>query len=443
MDFREFNPQGVATHFGKWSKLVTVLIAVGFIVMLVALFSPVDVDVVYLQNHSANEEFAESGEVHHTEREMSYVQMGQAEYNRRYRWHSYLTSVVFYASIALGGFLFVCIQHLTRAGWSVVIRRLAEATMMNIGLVLLFLLPVILFHPEIFLWAKEVNIPDGHWHHAWHKKHAYLNSPFFVIRFVIYAVLWFYLSRFLFKKSISQDRTKSSSVTLVLGKLSALCIIVYGLTSTFFAFDMIMSLEYAWFSTIFGVIFFAGCFIGLLSFVIIASSALQVCGYLRGVVTAEHRHDLGKLLFAFVIFWAYVSFSQFLLIRYPDIPEETVWYLNRYHHQWDGVTWAVLVGHFVVPFFALLSRHIKRCKFALTFMAVYMLVFHYIDLYWHIMPTVAYPNHIKFSFRWVDVLVPIGMGLVFIGGFLHLLKRRYLVPVGDPRLKESLEFRNH
>ena len=443
MHAKEFEAQEVATHFDKWSKLVKVLVAVGLVVMMVALLLPVDVDVIYDKNHNNQEEVAVAGAVYHAERGMSYLQLDQDTYNTRYRWHSYLTSVMFYASIALGGFIFVCIMHLTRAGWSVVVRRLAEATMMNIGLVILFLLPIVFFHPEIFLWANETNVPDGHWHHAWHKKHTYLNSSFFVIRFAIYATLWFFLSRALFKKSIKQDRTNDASTTITLGKLSAPCIAIYALTSTFFAFDMIMSLEYAWFSTMFGVIFFAGSFIGLLSFVIIASSALQVCGYLKGIITAEHRHDLGKLLFAFVVFWTYVSFSQFLLIRYPDIPEETIWYLNRYYHQWDVVTWVVFFGHFVIPFFALLSRHVKRCKVALSFMAIYMLVIHYIDLYWHIMPTIAYPDHIKFSFRWIDVLMPIGMGLVFVGGFLHLLKRCYLVPIGDPRLEESLKFHNH
>ena len=442
MHTNNFQLSTANSHHGKWTGLTCILAFIGSVLIGVGLFLPIKIEGGAGEGNDNTSHIIKQHSDYEN-REMEYRPTFHQKLNNRYKWHSYLTSVMFYASISLGGLIFVCMQHLVRAGWSVALRRLAEAAMMNIGLVILLFIPLILFHQDIYLWTNESNIPNGHWYHAWHKKHGYLNSGFFVVRLFIYATAWFFLARTLFKTSIKQDREKDARLTIFMGKLSAAGIIIYALTSTFFSFDMIMSLEYAWFSTMFGVIYFAGSFIALIAFIILVNAVLQKRGYLKGAITTEHRHDLGKWLFAFVIFWAYVSFSQFILIRYPDIPEETVWYLNRWFNGWDIVTWVVFFGHFVIPFFLLLSRHVKRHSCALSFVALYMLFMHYVELYWQIMPAINYPERVAFNLNFIDFFMPIGMGFIFIAGFLHLLKRRNLVAIGDPRLEESLNFHNH
>lgn len=275
--------------------------------------------------------------------------------------HSYLTSYMFYLSIALGGLFFVLLQHLVRAGWSVTVRRMAEAFMKNLILMALLFIPILLNVNTIFAWAddgthgadqatsgdhnqdadhahtddvehsggqshdlKEGRIDQapaelkGHLTKVLIKKQSYLNADFFKIRFGIYFVIWIVLALFMWKNSVAQDEHKDAAVTVKMGKVSAGAMPFFALTLTFAVFDCVMSLEYAWFSTIFGVIYFAGGVIGIMASLIIASFLLQKRGYLKGAVTTEHYHDMGKLLFAFIIFWAYVSFSQFMLIRYPD-----------------------------------------------------------------------------------------------------------------------------
>jgi hypothetical protein len=199
-----------------------------------------------------------------------------------------------------------------------------------------------------------------------------------------------------------------------------------------------MSLDPHWYSTIFGVYVFAGSTMGILALLVLLGIAFERRGPLAGVVTAEHYHDLGKLLFAFVVFWAYIGFSQFMLIWYANMPEETIWYRHRLEHGWERVTVALVLGHFVLPFFFLLSRDVKRRRGTLAAAALWLLAMHYVDLYWLVMPAVSE----SFRPHWLDLVTLVGVGGLALGAFGWLVRRPALVPVADPRLPESLSFEN-
>jgi hypothetical protein len=200
-----------------------------------------------------------------------------------------------------------------------------------------------------------------------------------------------------------------------------------------------MSLNPRWFSTIFGVYYFSGAVVGFLAAVILLAMSLQAGGRLEASITVEHYHDLGKLLFAFVIFWGYIAFSQYLLIWYANIPEETDWYLVRQAGGWATVSLVLLFVHLLIPFFGLLSREVKRRKALLGFWAVWLLVAHWIDLYWLVMPSVAPAAP---PLRATDIGCLLGIGCLYLAAIFHAADGRALVPVGDPRLAESLAFEN-
>jgi hypothetical protein len=351
---------------------------------------------------------------------------------------SYLVSFLFWLSLALGGLIFVLIQYATRAGWSVVVRRLAENAMGTLPIFALLFLPVAYGVHDLFHWS--------HWAHGeaaqdplLAKKGLFLNVGFFYVRAAVYLGIWSFLAWWFRRQSLAQDESKDSGATRQMQSVSAPSIVIFAVTVTFASFDWIMSLDPHWYSTVFGVYFFAGCFLAIHAFLILVCLGLQRRRLLPGVVTFEHYHDMGKMLLAFVVFWAYIAFSQFMLIWYANIPEETVWYARRLVPGWYGVTVALAVGHFVLPFFVLLLRDVKRRRITLGLAALWMLAVHYLDLYWLVMPTLhadAAQLHL------LDLLAFIGIGGIFLACFGVLTARAALVPLGDPRLRESLSFEN-
>jgi hypothetical protein len=206
---------------------------------------------------------------------------------------------------------------------------------------------------------------------------------------------------------------------------------------TFAAFDWIMSLDPHWYSTVFGVYVFAGAFMSALAFLILSILTVQRHGLLTHVVTIEHIHDLGKLLFAFVVFWAYIAFSQFMLIWYANIPEETLWFAHRWHHGWEYISVILAAGHFVFPFFLIISRAAKRNRRLMTFAVLWLLAMHYIDLYWLVMPSFQIEG---LAPSLVDLLAFVGVGGLFLATYCRLAMKPTLVPRRDPRLPEALSF---
>jgi len=271
-----------------------------------------------------------------------------------------------------------------------------------------------------------------------HHTAAYLNITFFAVRWVIYFGFWIWLGRMFYVRSVRQDREGGQGISSGLQRVSAPAMIVFALTLTFCANDLLMSLDYTWFSTMFGVYYFAGCVLAGYSSLALCLMCVQSKGCLTKSVTADHYHDIGKMMFAFTVFWAYIGFSQFMLIWYADIPEETHWYHWRFEGDWKIVSALLLGAHFAIPFFGLMSRHIKRNKVTLRFWAVWILVLHSVDMFWLVYPDGS-PDVPLAS---VDVLFALGLVALFFGVAARRARRVPLLASGDPRLADSLAFHN-
>ena len=280
-------------------------------------------------------------------------------------------------------------------------------------------------------------------HEVMEAKAPYLNKSFFLIRAALYFLIWGFLATKFFDLSASQDKSKDPQLTLRAQRLAPAATFLFALSLTFAAFDWIMSLEPSWFSTIFGVVIFACGVVSSYAVIILVTLAMRKTGGpLEGAITVEHYHDLGKLMFGFLVFWAYVQFSQFMLIWYAALPEETTWFHNRWDHApWSTVTTFVIVGHFVVPFFWLLSRNFKRNLGRLQVGAAFLLLMHVVDMYWFVMPNV-FQGKDGFSFHWLDIACLLGVGGVYCAFVFRHMTKHALVPIGDPRLQRSLHFQN-
>jgi hypothetical protein len=351
--------------------------------------------------------------------------------------YAYLTAYLFFFSLAVGALFFVTIHHATRAGWSVVVRRLAEILAMTLPVLALLFVPIALASHDLYHWTHHDVVQADP---ILKSKEPYLNVPFWLGRAALYFIGLGGLAYFFFKNSTAQDRTGDLALSEKMRARSYPAIPVIALSVTFAAFDWSMSLDPHWFSTMFGVCFFAGGMVAFFATMAILGHSLTASGHLKGVTT-EHFHDIGKFLFGFMVFWSYVNFSQFMLIWYANIPEETLWFAHRWIETgWDKVSMALALGHFVIPFFFMMSRHIKRNRTTLLVASGWMLVMHYLDLFWQVMPTI---QHHGPHFTAVHALSMLGVGGVCVAMVGVLLRKVPLVPVRDPRLSESLSFQNY
>lgn len=355
--------------------------------------------------------------------------------------YAYLVAFVFFLSIALGGMFFAMIQHITRAGWSVTVRRLAENLMATLPLFAVLFLPIGFMAKTVyFQWADAAVLAQDHHKHLVEHKAGYLNMPFFWTRAIALLVIWILLSLWFRNQSVLQDSNGEHDITRKLQKWSPLGIALFASTLTFAAFDWIMSLDPHWFSTIFGVYYFSGSAVSSMATLALIVIALRSSGLLRGIVTAEHDQDIGKLLFGFNVFWAYIAFSQYILIWYANIPEETMWFDLRNTGTWAHVSLILAFGHFLIPFFFLMSRHMKRRPLALALGSLWLLAMHYLDMYWLIMPTI-HTQGIQFGV--IDITTFFGIGGLFFAFFGFWMKRDAIVAWRDPRLPESLSHQNY
>lgn len=349
---------------------------------------------------------------------------------------SWLASFMFFLSLALGGLFFVLLHFVTKAGWGVVVRRLAETLSGTLPLFVLLFIPVALGLHELYHWSHAEAVAEDH---LLQGKTWWLNSGRFLSFAAGYLLLWCLMAWFYRRDSIRQDATGDHAITRRLTLFSGPCVIVFALTLSLAAVDWMMTLDPHWYSTIYGVYYFAGSLVGVFALLILLATSLSRAGYLRDVVTVEHFHDLGKLLFAFSVFWAYIGFSQFFLIWYGNIPEETAWYLHRFEGSWLPLTILLAVGHFGVPFFFLMPRTIKRRTALLVTGALWMLAMHALDIYWLVLPTL---HHEGAHLSLLDLTTFAGIGGLFLAAIGIGLRRHALVPVGDPRLVESITFEN-
>lgn len=392
----------------------------------------------------------------------AYVVKGDEE-SRTQFWYAYLAAFFWALSIGLGAMLFTVIMHLVGAHWSVTVRRIAEVTQSALPVLCLLGLPLLypLLSHDVTVWrwaaahGGETHAAAGaaqdlgaqlaqeeHHELAGHKS-PYLNVTFLLVRFAIYGLVWWLVSRYYLRGSVAQDTASGFEPTRRMRKWSAPCVILFALSITFASFDLLMSLDETWFSTMFGVNIFAGSFMACFAWLIVSAKYLQAKGRMTRVVTTEHYHDLGKMMFAFICFWGYTGFSQFMLIWYANMPEETHWFANRVSPGWVSWSWLVMFGHFLVPFVGLLSRHVKRHKHALTLWAVYMLFMHWADLYWITMPNLeASPTAEHNPVGVMDLALLVGMAGLLVWAVARKLDKQPLVPVGDPLLDRCLHFRN-
>lgn len=307
---------------------------------------------------------------------------------------SYLLGLVIFLGIGVTGMFFSALQFLANVGWSALVRRIAEALASAVPFVLVASLPIIVNvftdHSSIYHWAhSDVYQPNSPtYDQILVEKQAYLNPGFFAIRMVLYCLVWLGMYGFIVRNSYKQDEMPGDyTPTKKNWKRAAPFILGYALTMTFAAFDLIMSLDPHWFSTIFGIYFFAGSWVSTIALVTLIALALKNAGIIP--INNAHLHDLGKFMFAFNVFWAYIAFSQYFLIWYANLPEETLYFIHRKEHGWEFVFYALIFLHFVVPFALLLPQDNKKNPKILAFSAVLIIVMHAVDMAYNIVPNVA------------------------------------------------------
>jgi len=349
---------------------------------------------------------------------------------------SWLVAYLFFLSIALGGLFFVLVHTVSRAAWGVALRRVAENVMATLPIFAVLFIPIWIGRHALYEWTHADVVAANP---LLAGKAPFLNEGFFFVRAVFYFVVWGALATYFSSQSQKQDETGDVRVSSRLRGLAPLGIVLFALTATFAAIDWMMSLEPEWYSTMIGVYFFAGAVVGFLSFLIVIVQFAYAQGALRGVVTVEHLHDIGKLLFGFTIFWAYIAFSQYFLIWYANIPEETVYYIGRQVGSWQTVGVILAFGHFLFPFFFLMPRAVKRAPGLLLVGSLWQLLMHFVDLHWCVMPVL---HHDGAHFGLTDVATFLAVGGFFLAALGWVSSRRALVPIKDPRLSESLSFEN-
>jgi hypothetical protein len=342
-------------------------------------------------------------------------------------WRSYLLAYIFWLQIALGCLGMVMLHHLAGGRWSERIRHLMETGAMTLPLLAILFLPLIFGLAALYPWADAGHVAGSE---LLSSKSAYLNVPFFLARAAIYLIAWLALAFLLSRGSAPREHAEEDPSTGVrLRRISAFGIIVYMLTATFAAYDWMMSLEPEWFSSAYGLIFIAGQALAALALAIIGLRLIagvdNAAEKREGVIDAagwtQSFNDLGNFLLGFVMLWAYITFSQFLIIWSANLPEEAVWYWNRSRGGWLNLGMLLIAIHFVIPFFLLLSRSFKRRAQALTLLAVLILVARIVDLIWLIVPA-FHPEGIRL--HWLDLVIPVAMGIGWLALFARQWSRR-------------------
>lgn len=346
---------------------------------------------------------------------------------------SWLFAFLFWLGLSLGSLAIVLLHHATGGSWGFAIRRLLEAGMRTLPLMAAFFVPILLGVRHLYPWAAEG--AAEHDHLLAHKA-PYLNVPFFAIRAAIYFAIWIGLTAVMTGLTGKQDRSGHPSWERRMRVLAGPGLAAYGLTMTFAAVDWSMSLEPHWFSTIYGVLFIVGQALATISFAILGATWLAHRDPFRRFISRGHFHDLGNLTFAFVMLWAYVSFSQYLIIWSGNLAEETPWYLHRLGHGWQGVAMVLLAFHFAIPLAVLLARKTKRNARVLAIVAGGLLVMRLVDLYWLVAPA-FHPDSL--SFHWLDPVAVAAMGGLWFAYYVRQLKGRPLVSLQDASLQALLD----
>ena len=351
-------------------------------------------------------------------------------------WANLLLASYYVLTLGLGGVLLIAIEYATGAGWSVAFRRIPEAMAKTLPAGALLFVAVLIVSPRLYPWFHEVH--TGADTTAWFRE-AWLTPWFFFLRAAVYLAAWIFFAHKIVANSRRQDADGDPRCRQANVRLSAAFLVVFGLTLSGASFDWIMSLEPHWYSTIFGVYHFAGLILTALAMTTIVVIWLERLGPLRGVLTKEHLHDLGKLLFAFSTFWMYIWFSQYMLIWYANIPEETVYYARRLQGFWEPVFLLNVLLNWVAPFFMLLSVRAKRSSGLMMKAAWVILVGRWVDLYGMILPPLTKGDP---AFGIWEIGIIAGAAGVFFLALIRNLGAAAVVPRADPLLEESLHYHN-
>lgn len=346
----------------------------------------------------------------------------------------YLWIFMFLVSLGVGSLALVALEYVVGASWSTPLRRVFEITASIVPFLIILVIPLFFGLSDLFSWT-HADIVQGD--AVLKSKEPYLNLQFFAIRTAFCLLIWFVFYYFITKNSEKQDETGDAKLTKRNIRISVPFMPLFVITITIIAIDWMMSLEPRWYSTIYGLYFFAGTVGAALAVNTFISVKLKEGSYLVKELHNDNYYSLGTLMFAFIIFWAYIGFSQYLLIWYADIPEETFWLLQRWDGSWKYVSILLLFVHFVIPFLILVARSSKTNMQLLKFMAIWMLFAHALDLYWLIMPTVFKGSA---AFSWSELSFPL-----IVTGFVMIIykvrsAKKNLIPVRDPKLADGLEF---
>jgi hypothetical protein len=353
--------------------------------------------------------------------------------------HSWLIGFLFCLGLALGSMALLMVQHLSGGQWGMVSRRIFEAGTRTLPVVALLFIPIALQLPTLFEWAR----PEAAENAVIHAKAGYLNVSFFLIRAVIYFAFWMTCMVLLNRWSAEQDRgvatTPADSVRF--RTLSGPGLLFLVISVTFASVDWIMSLDPEWFSTIFGLLTIAGWGLTTFALTVVVLSMLDRSGAAPDILKPRHFHDLGKLMLAFTMLWAYLSFSQFLIIWAGNLPEEIPWYIRRTTGSWGYVAIGLVIGHFALPFVLLLSQDLKKRSGMLAGVAMFIIFMRLIDAIWLVEP--EFRPGTAFPIHWMDFSLPLGLFGVWLFVFTRNLRSRALLPRNDPYFKEAFAHEAH
>ncbi|MDQ6787140.1 MAG: hypothetical protein M3033_10070 [Acidobacteriota bacterium] len=355
---------------------------------------------------------------------------------------AWLLGFIFWCGIGVGSLGVLILQYLTGGAWGVVIRRVVEAGSRTIPLLGILFIPILLGVSNLYEWTRLVGTGDEIIAH----RQPYLSVEWFIIRAVLYFVLWYLMAFFLNKWSRQQDEAttyaEADKNLADAGKFSGPTIVFYVLVVTFAAVDWMMTLDPHWYSTMWGFLFVAGWALSSFSFAVIILAVLSDKAPMNRILGKRHFHDIGKLMLALTMVWAYFNFSQFLIIWSGNLPDETVWYLSRMRGIWGVIGILLIVFHFAFPFLVLLSRDIKRQAKWLASLAVFILVMRLVDMFYLIgpSPTIGMQGQVmSFHFTWMDLIAPFAVGGIWLWWFFGELLKRPLVPVNDPYLENAIK----
>jgi hypothetical protein len=347
---------------------------------------------------------------------------------------SYLVGYLFALGVTLGCLGLLMLQHLTGGHWGVMIRRPLESATRTLPVLAVLFVPLGFGLRQLYAWTGPMEKPLSRF------QMSYLTIPGFLTRAAIYFAIWILLMLLLNSWSLQQDARPEGALRRKLQMLSGPGIVLYVFTMTFAAVDWVMSLSPHWSSTIYGFLFVGGQAVSAMALMIAVAVLLGQSEPMSGILQPRHLHDLGKLLLAFVMLWAYFAFSQLLIIWAGNLPEEIPFYVKRLRGGWGALGVLILLFHFALPFFLLLSRDLKRSARLLPRLAIAVIFMRLVDLFWMTAPEFS-PD--AFRVHWMDAAAPAGIGGIWLAYFAWQLKGRPLLPLGDPELAEAIEHGEH